>query len=402
MTEHRKNYYPGNGVQEYIEGLRKRVRAEGTEPGAVFSQRLTELCEQDGLADPFKGVTTNGELRPGLFSIKSTGCSTEAIRQAAIAFLDALTSNQRQKVLFKVDDIQWRRWMNVEFYVRQGLGFEEMDDAQRNAALDLMATSLSARGLQQSRDIMRLNHTLGELNDHNFVSYGEWKYWFAILGNPSKDKPWGWQIDGHHLIINYFVLGDQVVMTPLFIGAEPVIAEAGKYKGVAVLQAEQDQGLGMIQALSEDQRRQAILQSAKTKNYNLAEAFKDNLVLDYAGIAVSEFNKAQQAQLLKLIRLYVDTMAEGHASVRMEEVAKYLNETHYAWIGGLEQKAVFYYRIQSPVILIEFDHQLPRGIRHLLKPDVPTRQHIHAVVRTPNGNDYGKDLLRQHYEMHPH
>jgi hypothetical protein len=22
------------------------------------------------------------------------------------------------------------------------------------------------------------------------------------------------------------------------------------------------------------------------------------------------------------------------------------------------------------------------------------------VVRTPNGNDYGKDLLRQHYEAH--
>jgi hypothetical protein len=24
------------------------------------------------------------------------------------------------------------------------------------------------------------------------------------------------------------------------------------------------------------------------------------------------------------------------------------------------------------------------------------------VVRTPNGNDYGRDLLRQHYAQHPH
>jgi hypothetical protein len=24
------------------------------------------------------------------------------------------------------------------------------------------------------------------------------------------------------------------------------------------------------------------------------------------------------------------------------------------------------------------------------------------VVRTPNGNDYGKDLLRQHYAHHDH
>jgi len=34
--------------------------------------------------------------------------------------------------------------------------------------------------------------------------------------------------------------------------------------------------------------------------------------------------------------------------------------------------------------------------------DKPNRQHIHCVVRTPNGNDYGKDILRQHYQAHPH
>lgn len=26
----------------------------------------------------------------------------------------------------------------------------------------------------------------------------------------------------------------------------------------------------------------------------------------------------------------------------------------------------------------------------------------HCVVRTPNGNDYGKDLLKQHYLAHSH
>ena len=55
------------------------------------------------------------------------------------------------------------------------------------------------------------------------------------------------------------------------------------------------------------------------------------------------------------------------------------------------------------MILIEFDHQRPAGLRHLAgDPGVPNREHIHTVVRTPNGNDYGKDLLRQHYEAHPH
>ena len=73
------------------------------------------------------------------------------------------------------------------------------------------------------------------------------------------------------------------------------------------------------------------------------------------------------------------------------------------WIGGTETSSVFYYRIHSPVIVIEFDHQLPVGIRHLANdPKSPNREHVHVVVRTPNGNDYGKDLLRQHYARAPH
>ena len=87
----------------------------------------------------------------------------------------------------------------------------------------------------------------------------------------------------------------------------------------------------------------------------------------------------------------------------MEEVQRHLDHTLFAWIGGTEPTSVFYYRIQSPVILIEFDHQLPVGLRHLASdPQVVNREHIHTVVRTPNGNDYGKDLLRQHYQQHPH
>jgi hypothetical protein len=56
-----------------------------------------------------------------------------------------------------------------------------------------------------------------------------------------------------------------------------------------------------------------------------------------------------------------------------------------------------YYRIHRPVILIEFDHQQPANLAAFVTDrKQPTRQNIHVVVRTPNGNDYGKDLLRQH------
>ncbi len=85
----------------------------------------------------------------------------------------------------------------------------------------------------------------------------------------------------------------------------------------------------------------------------------------------------------------------------MRDVAARLDETYFAWIGGTNDDSVFYYRIHSPVILVEFDHQRPAGLRHIM-PNEPIQQHVHALVRTPNGNDYGKDLLRQHYQTHSH
>ena len=371
-------------------------------PNEAFRQRSL-AAEKAGLAEAFRGVTTQGAVEPGLFPLRSTGVSTEPARRGAAAFLAALTPEQRAKTLFPVDDVEWRKWMNQDFYVRQGVSFLAMTPAQREAAFGMLRGALSAKGLKLSQDIMKLNETLGELNDNNFVRYGEGRYWLTLMGEPSKDKPWGWQLDGHHLILNYFVLGDQVVMTPTFLGSEPVIATSGKYKGTAILQDEQARGLRVVNSLSPEQKQKAILGAEKTKNYNLAEAFKDNLVLDYAGLAASAMTAAQKKELLGLVEAYVSNLDAGHAKVKMEEVKRHLDRTYFAWIGGTEEKSVYYYRVHSPVILIEFDHQLPVGLRHLSKaPNLPDHEHIHTVIRTPNGNDYGKDLLRQHYAKHPH
>jgi hypothetical protein len=362
-------------------------------------RRMSDEAEVKGLAELFKGITTNGTLIPDLFPIGSTGVSTEPVRAATEKFLNVLSPEQRAGTLFPADAPEWRKWMNQHFYVRQGMSFKEMSEPQREAAFGLLKASLSAKGLTQTRDVMRLNHTLGELTN-NFTEYGEDRYWITVMGTPSEKEPWGWQLDGHHLIINYFVLGDQVVMTPTFMGSEPVIARSGKYNGTSVLQGEQAKGLALIHALDEPQRKKAILSVSKTGNNTLAEAFKDNIVLDYAGIQASELTPPQKEALLALIAEHVGNMAEGHSKVKMDEVRKHLEDTWFAWIGGTDPESVFYYRVHSPVVLIEFDHQLPIALRDL--PKVPNREHIHSVVRTPNGNDYGKDLLRQHYHRHPH
>ena len=125
--------------------------------------------------------------------------------------------------MFPIDDSEWRKWMNQHFYVRAGVSLSEMTPPQRDAAFGLLQTAMSARGLQLTRDIMRLNETLAELTgDHAFL--GEGLYYFTVMGQPSASEPWGFQLDGHHAIVNHFVLGDQVVMTPHFAGSEPVRA----------------------------------------------------------------------------------------------------------------------------------------------------------------------------------
>lgn len=358
--------------------------------------------EARALAEPFKGVTTDGTVIPGLYSIRSTGVSTETVVRAADAFIAALAPEQRGKTLFAVDDDEWRKWANVHRYPRQGVSFDEMSAPQKAAARGLLAASLSAKGLKLSEDIMHLNETLAELNDDNFEEYGEGKYHLTVMGTPSTQEPWGWQLDGHHLIINYFVLADQVVMTPAFWGSEPAVATSGKYAGTAIMEDEQLAGLAMVRSLTASQRERAILAPKKTGNNIRAQLFSDNVVLDYAGVPVSSFTASQRGQLLDLVELYVGNLREGHARVHLADVEARLDDTYFAWVGETNDDSVFYYRIQSPVVLIEFDHQTPVGLTHLYPRGVPYREHIHAVVRTPNGNDYGKDLLRQHYERHPH
>ncbi len=371
--------------------------------GSLATKRRFANNEIVALAEPYRGVATSAGVDPRLFSIRSTGVSTEPVRRGAASFLAALTPEQQTRTVFAVDAPEWRRWSNVDngIYVRQGVSLEQMNSEQRGAAWDLLRVSLSPKGLDLSRNIMKTDQTLLELND-DLLSYGEDKYFFTLMGLPSPDEPWGWQLDGHHLVINYFVLGDQVVMSPVFLGGEPVVAESGKYAGNAVLQEHQNQGLALLRALGEEQRTAAVVHPNKTVNNIVAEANQDNATVDFEGVRGSELSAAHKQQLLHLIGSFVGNMREAHARVRMDEVERYLDETYFAWIGGTGEDAVFYYRIHSPVILIEFDHQRPVGTRHLRPADEPTRQHIHVVMRTPNGNDYGKDLLRQHLEAHPH
>jgi Protein of unknown function (DUF3500) len=350
------------------------------------------------VAEPFKGNTTEGTVVPGLFPIKATGVSTQTICAAAEAFLGSLSAEQRARALFPVDAKQWRMWSNIHRTImRHGMPLCEMSDEQIERAIALLKESFSAHGFATARDIMRLNETVMEMTGR-IDEFGEDLYWLSIMGTPSATEPWGWQIDGHHLNVNYFVIGDQIVMAPAFLGSEPVFAQSGKYAGTRVFEAEEAQGLAVIRALNAEQRGKAVVSPDLPRDL-FTSAFRDNHELRYEGIAYDELTPPQHEQLLRLVELHVGRMRPGHARVKMDEVKLHIHETHFSWRGGAEEDSVFYYRVHSPVIIIEFDHQAGQAFP-LFKEHY--RDHIHIIVRTPNGNDYGKDLLRQHYERGHH
>jgi hypothetical protein len=387
-----------------LAGLAAIAQAQPGVTDAMLARKKV-FAEQQlaALAQPFIGLRTGAGITPGLFPIRASGVSTAPIVEAAQSFLATLTPAQTLRSVFAVDADEWRRWSNVDngLYTRQGLSLREMTAPQRQVATTLLRTSLSAKGLALTEAIRKTDQTLREVNGDP-LSYDEELYFFTVMGRPSATEPWGWQIDGHHLVINYFVLADQVVMTPVFMGGEPAVTTTGMHAGNAVMQSEQNQGLTFMRALDGPQQQAATIRRDKPANDIEAQADRDNHVLEYAGVKASALPAPLKAQLLALAGLYVGNLRDAHAAVRLREVAAHLDDTWFAWAGGVSDEAVFYYRIHSPVILIEFDHQVPIGTTRINERGKPTRAHIHTMVRTPNGNDYGKDLLRQHLAQHPH
>src|SRR5262245_58992260 len=383
---------PGNSQATASSAPPRRALRMGGGPAGYVENALKAVAE------PFKGITANGTVVPGLFSIEETSVPTDSIRAAAEEFLASLNPEQRASTLFPVDTVEWRKWSNIHrTLMRHGIPLFEMTGRQRDRAFALLRESLSAQGFATARDIMRLNETVMEMTGR-LDEYGEDLYWFSIMGKPSASEPWGWQLDGHHLNLNVFVLGDQMVMTPAFLGSEPVYAQSGKYAGTRVFKAEERQGLAVIQALSASQRNQAML-ARDLPREPFTTAFRDNFELRYEGIPYDALFSSQRDLLLRLLKVHVGRLRPGHAELKMEEVKRHLHQTHFAWMGGVEEDSVFYYRIHSPVLIVQFDHQRGQAFPQY---ENPYRDHIHIVVRTPNGNDYGKDLLRQHYEQSPH
>ena len=251
-----RNFVPAPGTSRIA-----APDARGHAKVRLASSRAAELFSawETLFAAPYQGVTTDGTPIPGLFERRPEGAPSSAMRQAAAAVLAAMSPAERSLGLLAVDSALWRRWQNTELLVEtHGLRLDEVSVTLREAILQVLRSSLSAAGYTRARRVMQLNAFLGQLVGGPGVM-GEWSYTFCLFGEPRADEPWGWQLFGHHLALSCFVLGDQMVLSPTFMGAEPCYEDSGPFAGMHLFRDEQRAGLDLMRTFEAGQRSRAIV-----------------------------------------------------------------------------------------------------------------------------------------------
>jgi hypothetical protein len=388
------------GLDAYA--YREHARTPGTFTGGLVEGWTPLYLEQ------FRGVTSDGTLREGLYPLVPAEPGEEApvaeMVAAATELLAALSPEDRGRVCFPVDAPEWQTWANPEFMqFDTGLRLEFQPPAVQELALGLVRASLSPEGAELVHAMMQINGFLGEVVDLPTV-LGEFSYNIALYGTPDLRAPWGWQLFGHHAAVNCLVVEGRMQLSPVFLGAEPDEIDDGPRAGLRDVFADRiDLGTRLMAALTPEQRQAATVYAEMVDpamppgrvhpgdERHLAGAFQDNRVIPVEGIPVAGMPEDAQRLVLQIAETFVRLLPAGPRTARLREVAQHLDETWFSWIGGSQPGDVFYYRIQSPVLIAELDHHC--GV--FLDYRTPQPFHVHTVLRTPNGNDYGRAWVRQ-------
>jgi uncharacterized protein DUF3500 len=308
---------------------------------------------------------------------------------AAKAFLATLNPQQKASAVFAfTDGAQRRRWSNFPsgIFQRAGLRFGDLTQAQRDAAMNLVASVLSKKGYQKIQQIVEADEVLKntDAGPQGRLIFGRDQYFISILGTPSTTTPWMLQFGGHHLALNVTIAGSHGILTPTLTGAQPSLYTVNG-QTIRPLGGESDKGYALLKSLDANQQKQAIL------SYNLADLVlgpgQDDKIIQPEGLKATSMTEQQRQNLLDIISEWSGIVHESEAATRMSEIKAGLNDTYFAWSGPTTvdpgKNISAYYRIQGPQLVIEYAPQRMGG---------DPSMHVHTMYRDPT-NDYGKKYL---------
>lgn len=339
-------------------------------------------------------IFRNTLLLPFLCMI-TINCSAQHLADKANDFLNSLTPELKAKAQFQLNDSE-RMNMNYIPIERKGPTFHDFNEKQKEAALNLLKASLSAQGYEKSREIMDLENILYMMENKTTEkpkgkSYRDpLNYHLCIFGKPSVNDFWGWRFEGHHISLNFSSTNGKIVSsTPSFFGSNPGIVHIDEDKGKEVLKAETDLGFKLINSLTPSQLKIAVI--ADVAPGDIITGNKRTVAnIETDGIKCSALNASQQKIFMDLLHVYISNYEANFAKSFMDKIKKAgIDSLYFAWSGALKPGIGNYYRIYGPVLLIEYDNTQNHA------------NHVHTVVRDLT-NDYGEDILREHYKEDHH
>lgn len=314
-------------------------------------------------------------------------CKAQNHIEKANKFLTTLDEKLKAKTQYPYEDDERFNWWFVP-RSRNGLPFSDMNAQQSAAAMELIKASMSTQGYQKASGILSLESILRDVEgrDQSDSYRNSQNYYFTIFGTPSAKDPWGWRIEGHHLSLNFSSV-DGVIesSTPSFMGANPAIVPKGPERGKAVLRQETDLGFMLVNSLSADQLKVARFSDRAPFDIITSNARKAHTP-EPKGLSYTLLTDAQKKIFHQLLDVYVKNYQFGFAEKLMEKIKKAgLENLSFAWAGSLQPGSGHYYRIQGPMLLIEYDNTQNNA------------NHVHSVVRDLT-NDFAEDILREHYQ----
>lgn len=322
-----------------------------------------------------------------LLCVVQAQAQDKLIASKANEFLKLLDDAQAARARYPMEDEERFNWHYVPRQ-RNGIPLKELTEKQRQAALELLKACLSEQGFQKANNIMALENVLREVESRGTDdTYRDpLNYSVTIFGNPDPKNLWGWRLEGHHISLN-FSSADGIIVsaTPTFWGSNPATVRSGRYTGKQVLKQEMDLGFTLVNSLDPTQLRTALI-SGKAPGDIITGNHRQADLQDPKGLPFNEMKDSQKKLLMQLLNVYVKNYQFGFSKRLMDKIEKAgIENLSFAWAGSLQPGAGHYYRIQGPMLLIEYDNTQNNA------------NHVHSVVRDLT-NDFAGDILREHYE----
>ena len=308
------------------------------------------------------------------------------ITDAAKAFVNSLNAEQKAKALFEYMDGERVFWYYPPMN-RHGLALRDMEPAQRELAMAVLASGLTPESYEQAKLIIEHEEVLGPLEkERGIVSFRRdvELYYFTIFGEPGGKDPWGWRVEGHHISIHFSIMDDKVISTtPFFFGVNPAEVRKGPKNGLRILGGREDLAFDLMNSLDEKQVEESIICETAPADIVTFNASKASL-MTYEGLPASKMNGAQKELLMALVSEYVNQVRSDLAGQKLADLEKTgLDHLHFAWAGPVSKDEPHYYRIHGGDFVVEFDNRQDGA------------NHIHSVWRDVE-NDFAADVLRDH------